>query len=294
MTCTSNTVVGVKFLGGCASLMNIQEIFAKGGPAMWPLLALSILSMSVILERIWFWTTTLTKEKQIVNRVIDSARRGQWGKAHQIAKQSSNLPMGRFLYAPLRLQSPDPELFRLALEAAADEELASMRRGDKVFEAVIAMAPLLGLLGTVLGLINSLGSIRLGDIGTSSSADVTLGIAEALITTATGLIVAIISLAFYRVFQGLMFGQVKIFRKAGNELELMYRQNWPYAKSQLQIPETEEEEEIEAEEPEEIDEPLLKFPLVEEDNNHSNPEPEKKAKPIKKSESLEEETKEEK
>ncbi len=69
---------------------------------MWPLLILSILSTSVILERIWFWTTTLTKEKQIVNRVIDSARRGQWGKAHQIAKQSSNQPMGRFLYARLR------------------------------------------------------------------------------------------------------------------------------------------------------------------------------------------------
>jgi biopolymer transport protein ExbB len=178
----------------------------------------------------------------------------------------------------------------LALEAAADEELASMRRGDKVFEAVIAMAPLLGLLGTVLGLINSLGSIRLGDIGTSSAADVTLGIGAALISTATGLIVAIISLAFYRFFQGLMFGQVKIFRKAGNELELMYRQNWPYPKSQLQIPETEEEEA--AEEPEEIDEPLLKFPLVEEDNNHSNPEAEKKAKPIKKSESVEEEKEE--
>lgn len=273
--------------------MNIQEIFAKGGPAMWPLLILSILSMSVVIERIWFWGTTLTKEKQIVNRVIDSARRGQWGKAHQIAKQSSNQPMGRFLYAPLRLESPDPELFRLALEAAADEELAFMRRGDKIFEAVIAMAPLLGLLGTVLGLINSLGSIRLGDIGTSSSADVTLGIAEALISTATGLIVAIISLAFYRLFQGLMFGQAKIFRKAGNELELMYRQNWPYPKSQLQILETDEEEESE-EESEETNEPLLKFPLIDEDNNNSIPETEKRPKPVKKSESLEEEEKEEK
>ncbi len=50
MTYTSNTVVGVKFLGGCASSMNIQEIFAKGGPAMWPLLILSILSMSVVIE----------------------------------------------------------------------------------------------------------------------------------------------------------------------------------------------------------------------------------------------------
>jgi len=86
-----------------------------------------------------------------------------------------------------------------------------------------------------------------------------------------------------------MFGQAKIFRKAGNELELMYRQNWPYPKSQLQIPETQEEEEIEAEESEEINEPLLKFPLVDEDNNNSSPEPEKKAKPVKKSESLDEE-----
>lgn len=164
-----------------------------------------------------------------------------------------------------------------------------MRRGDKIFEAVIAMSPLLGLLGTVLGLINSLGSIRLGDIGTSSSADVTLGIAEALISTATGLIVAIISLAFYRLFQGLMFGQAKIFRKAGNELELMYRQNWPYPKSQLQILETDEEEESE-----ETNEPLLKFPLIDEDNNNSIPETEKRPKPVKKSESLEEEEKEEK
>jgi biopolymer transport protein ExbB len=188
--------------------------------------------------------------------------------------------MGRFLYAPLRLESPDPELFRLALEAGADEELAFMRRGDKIFEAVIAMSPLLGLLGTVLGLINSLGSIRLGDIGTSSSADVTLGIAEALISTATGLIVAIISLAFYRLFQGLMFGQAK---------KLMYRQNWPYPKSQLQILETDEEEESE-----ETNEPLLKFPLIDEDNNNSIPETEKKPKPVKKSESLEEEEKEEK
>ncbi|MBE9142611.1 MotA/TolQ/ExbB proton channel family protein [Planktothrix mougeotii] len=266
--------------------MNIQEIFAKGGPAMWPLLILSILSMTVIVERIWFWITTLTKEKQIVNRVIDSARRGQWGKAHQIAKQSSNQPMGRFLYAPLRLQSPDPELFRLALEAAADEELAFMRRGDKVFEAVIAMAPLLGLLGTVLGLINSLGSIRLGDIGTSSASDVTLGIAEALISTATGLIVAILSLAFYRFFQGLMFGQAKIFRKAGNELELLYRQNWPYAKSQLQIPETEAEEEQEAE----TEEPIFKHLFVDRDNNHNaSVEPEKIIKPGEPSEVLDEE-----
>ena len=213
--------------------MNIQEIFAKGGPAMWPLLVLSVLSVSTIIERLWFWANTLTREQQIFKRVTDAARRGQWGAAYQAAKQVSNQPMGRFLYAPLRIETPDPELFSLALEAAADEELAAMRRGDKILEAVIALCPMLGLLGTVLGLINSLGSIRLGDIGTSSASEVTLGIGEALISTATGLIIAIISLTFYRLFQAFSFGQSKVFRQAGNELELLYRQDWPEVKSQL-------------------------------------------------------------
>lgn len=206
----------------------VKELFAKGGPAMWPLLALSILSLATILERLWFWASIALKERAIVNRVLEAARY-DWGVANEIARQANRQPIGRFLYAPLRLQQPDPEVFRLALEAAADDELASMRRGDKVLEAVIALAPLLGLLGTVLGLINSLGSIRLGDLGTSSTAGVTLGIGEALISTATGLVVAITSLAFYRVFQSFLFQQVKIFRKAGSELELLYRQFWPQA-----------------------------------------------------------------
>lgn len=231
--------------------MDIQQIFDRGGPAMWPLMVLSILSISTIIERLWFWGNTLTRERQIVNRVLDVARRGQWGMAYQIAKQSNHRPMGRFFYAPLKLATPDPELFSLALEAAAEDELVSMRRGDKILEAVIALSPMLGLLGTVLGLINSLGSIRLGDIGTSSAADVTLGIGEALISTATGLIVAIISLAFYRLFQGFSFSQVKVFRKAGNELELLYRQDWPEVKAQMQLPGEANDSSLEVEEPQE-------------------------------------------
>ncbi|MCU0547435.1 MAG: MotA/TolQ/ExbB proton channel family protein [Oscillatoriaceae cyanobacterium Prado104] len=208
--------------------MNIQELFQKGGPAMWPLLMLSILSVSTIIERLWFWASLLTKEKQIVSRVLDAAR-SDWGAASEIARQANRQPIGRFLSAPLRLYNPEPELFRLALEAAADEELASMRRGDKILESVIALAPLLGLLGTVLGLINSLSSIRLGDIGTAATSGVTLGISEALITTASGMVVAIFTLAFYRIFQAFLFNQAKIFRRAGNELELLYRQYWPAA-----------------------------------------------------------------
>jgi biopolymer transport protein ExbB len=205
--------------------VDIVRIFRDGGPAMWPLLALSILSLSVIIERLWFWVRILTQESEIVNRILNTAS-ANWGSATELAKRAVNQPIGRFLYAPLRLIRPDPELFRLALEASAEDELSSMRQGEKVLEAVIALAPLLGLLGTVLGLIQSLGNIRLGDLGTAAAAGVTTGIGQSLISTATGLIVAISSLVFYRLFQGFVVNQVKVFRRAGSDLELLYRQYW--------------------------------------------------------------------
>jgi biopolymer transport protein ExbB len=206
--------------------VNIPELFARGGIAMWPLLFLSILALGTILERLWFWSRIVTREREVSGRVIEAARR-EWPAATEIAHRSSVLPMGRFLYAPLKLQSPEPEVFRLALETAANEELAVMSKGDKILELVIALSPLLGLLGTVLGLINSLGSIQISDLGSGdATAGTSLGISEALISTATGLIIAIVSLAFYRLFQGLVFGQAKMFRRAGSELELLYRQSW--------------------------------------------------------------------
>ncbi|TAE98186.1 MAG: MotA/TolQ/ExbB proton channel family protein [Oscillatoriales cyanobacterium] len=171
--------------------MNIQELFQKGGPAMWPLLVLSIVSVSTIIERLWFWASLLSKEKQIVNRILDVA-----------------------------------------------EELASMRRGDKILEATIALAPLLGLLGTVLGLMNSIQKANPGDISAEATKGVTLGISEALITTASGMVVAIFTLVFYRIFQAFLFNQAKIFRKAGNELELLYRQYWPTANAKGRSPDT--------------------------------------------------------
>ena len=203
--------------------MNIEEIVNKIGPVVWPLLFFSVLSLSVIFERIWFWLRILTQERKIVDRVIDAAR-DDWGIAAEIAERASRQPIGRFLYAPLSLPRRDPETFRLALESTAENELALMRRGEKVLELVIAVAPLLGLFGTVWGLIQSLESIKISDLGTEASAGVTTGIGESLYSTAAGLVVAIFSLIFYRWFQALLVNQVKIFRQSGNELELLYRQ----------------------------------------------------------------------
>ncbi|MGB3237971.1 MAG: MotA/TolQ/ExbB proton channel family protein [Geitlerinemataceae cyanobacterium] len=203
----------------------VRELFIKGGPAMWPLLFLSILSIATIVERIVFWARVLTKERELVDRILETARY-DWTMARQVAQQAQNQPIGRFLSAPLQLERPNPEVFELSLESTADEELANMRRGDKILEAVIALSPLLGLFGTVLGLIRSLGSISISDLGTAATTGVTLGIGESLISTASGLVVAMISVAFYRLFQAFVFNQVKLFRKAGSELELVYRQFW--------------------------------------------------------------------
>ncbi|MBF2064425.1 MAG: MotA/TolQ/ExbB proton channel family protein [Calothrix sp. C42_A2020_038] len=206
--------------------MDIVAEFRRGGPAMYPLLALSILALSVIFERLWFWLRMLNREGLIVERVLEAAREN-WGLARDIAQRATDQPIGRFLYAPLSLSKNDPESFRLALEATAEDELTGMRRGEKLLEAVIALAPLLGLFGTVWGLIQSLRAIKIGDLGTEATAGVTTGIGESLISTATGMVVAITSLVFYRLFQAFIFNQVQVFRKAGNELELLYRQSPP-------------------------------------------------------------------
>nr|WP_211083924.1 MotA/TolQ/ExbB proton channel family protein [Cylindrospermopsis raciborskii] len=193
---------------------------------MWPLLVLSVLSVSVIFERLWFWLRILSQEKQVVERVLDAAI-DSWEIATEIAQKATDQPIGRFLYAPLGLQKSDAETFKLALESTAAEEIAGMRRGEKLLESVIALSPLLGLLGTVLGLIQSLRAIKIGDLGTESTAGVTTGIGESLISTASGLIVAIVTLVFYRLFQSFAVNQVKVFNKAGNDLELLYRQSPP-------------------------------------------------------------------
>ena len=212
--------------------MSISELFANGGPAMVPLLFLSFLSLSTIIERGWFWSKILTHEREIAGRVIEAARR-DWDAATEIARKSVNQPIGRFLHSALDLEDPDPDVFQLALQASADEEIATMRRGEKILEATVALGPLLGLLGTVLGLIRSLKDIRISDLGTDSTAGVTLGISEALISTATGMIVAITALVFYRLFQSFVSSQAKLFRQSGNELELLYRKGWSRSQRQM-------------------------------------------------------------
>lgn len=213
--------------------VTLSEFINNVGIVFWPLSFLSILSLGTILERIFYWFGLLLKENLILERVMETAT-NNWEMAARVARDYRKHPIGNFLYSPLKLNDPDPEVFHLALETAADDELALMRKGEKVLETAITISPLLGLLGTVLGLIKSVGSITIGDLGTASVSNVSTGIGQALYSTALGLGIAIFTLVFSRLFQGFWSNQVRIFRKAGNELEVLYRQHLLEAQSDLE------------------------------------------------------------
>lgn len=207
-------------------MMRFFDLFLKGGPVMYPLLALSVLTMAYAFDRAWFWIRLVTQENRIVNDVLDAARY-DLAKAHEITLLARYLPIGRFLLAPLQLNHPSPETFRLAMEAAGDKEFVQMRKGDKFLETVVAIAPLLGLLGTVTGLITTFNNLNIGGGGsTAEASQAAAGIGEALITTAAGMIVAIIALLVLRIMVTLQAQQMDYFSEVGSELELIYRQVW--------------------------------------------------------------------
>jgi biopolymer transport protein ExbB len=202
------------------------SLIIRGGPVMVPIVLLSILTIATGLERAWFWFQLFRQEDKVVHDVLDAAR-FDLERAMAIAEQSQSNPMGRFLLAPLRLRQPTPETFRLAMEAAADKEFVQMKKGDKFLETVVAVSPLLGLLGTVTGLIATFGNLNIGGGGTTEQAtQAAAGIGEALITTAAGMVVAIMALVIYRLFVTFQAQQMNYFSDVGSELELVYRQVW--------------------------------------------------------------------
>jgi len=194
---------------------------------MVPLLGLSILAMALVLERLVFWWQLTRQQDRVIQDTLALYRRSPRA-ALQKLEQHATLPMARIFLAALELEQATPDEFRLALESAAQAELPLLRRFNTVFDTIISVAPLLGLLGTILGLIQSFSSLRLGDLGGTQTAGVTAGISEALISTAAGLIVAIITLLFANMFRGLYQRQVALIQEYGGQLELLHRRRQEY------------------------------------------------------------------
>jgi len=203
--------------------MEISNLFQAGGIVMWPLLFFSVLGVALIIERITFWVKISNRQNRIVQAVLKVYRQGNVVAALDILHRNADLPIARIFLAALELEEPNPEEFRLALESEAQAEIPLLKRFQNIFDTIIGLAPLLGLLGTVLGLITSFASLNIGDVGGTKTAGVTSGISEALVSTASGLVVAIITLFIANSFRGMYLRQIAWIQEYGGQLELLYR-----------------------------------------------------------------------
>ena len=172
-------------------------IIAKGGPVMYPIIGLSILGLAIILER--FWTLVLRKSRILPRRLFrevqDRVDRGEIGEAITACKRDDS-PLARILLAGLQYHRAPREAVRDKLEDTGRREAAGLDRYLATLSTIASVEPLLGLLGTVTGMIRMFGAMVSAEPGNLPR--LSAGIGEALITTAGGLAVAIPCYIFYR------------------------------------------------------------------------------------------------
>ncbi|NEP63730.1 MAG: MotA/TolQ/ExbB proton channel family protein [Symploca sp. SIO2G7] len=207
--------------------MSTSEVFAAGGIVMWPLLIFSVVTLVLTIERSVFWFRINRRQRPLIKQVLELYRQ-QPADAFPLLKRHLNFPMVRIFLEALQLDGASPNQFRLALEGAAHAERPLLKRFNSVFQTIIAVAPLLGLLGTILGLIRSFSSIRIGEVGANANA-VTGGISEALVSTAAGMVVAIFALAVFNIFRSLYRRQVDLLQESTSQLEILYE--WHYRRA---------------------------------------------------------------
>ncbi|MGB3517225.1 MAG: MotA/TolQ/ExbB proton channel family protein [Elainellaceae cyanobacterium] len=203
-------------------MQNLIDTLVAGGIVMVPLLGFSLLSIGLIIERLVFWSRVNRRQRRVVQETLSLFQHDPVAVVDTL-KRHADLPIARiFLEAFEVSYNLSPVGFRLALESATQAEIPLLRRFNTAFDIVISAAPLLGLLGTILGLIRSFSSLQLGDLGASNAAAVTGGISEALVSTAAGMAVAIFTLIFANLFRGFYRRQLALIQEQGGQLELLY------------------------------------------------------------------------
>ena len=203
--------------------MGLIELFRSGGVVMWPLLGCSLLATTLILERGLFWLPLYQQQEPFIQQALQLYSTKPQAAIDSLRKQT-HFPIARIFLAALTLEQGNPEDFRLALESAAQAEMPLLKRFNTAFETIIGVAPLLGLLGTILGLMQTFSSLRIGEAVGESAGNVTAGIGTALISTAAGLVVAIATLLFANLYMGLYRRQRSAIETYSGRLELLYRQ----------------------------------------------------------------------
>jgi biopolymer transport protein ExbB len=193
------------------------NLFIKGGPIMYPLLVCSIIALTVIIERALFWIgEDYKRDQSLVNEVLSLAEQGRWETIRAKIGSSKDFII-RILVAGILHREFS---IAKAMETAASDELDRMRRYLPVLDTIITVSPLLGIFGTVIGIILSFE--MLGSAGIEEPQAVTAGIAQALITTASGLGIAILSLFPFNYFNSRIEKAATTIEKYATSLEIVY------------------------------------------------------------------------
>jgi biopolymer transport protein ExbB len=180
--------------------LDLIQIIHQGAIATYPLIIMSVISLTIIFERLWSLKNIGSLTLRITESLLEPLKKGQRDLAIAISRQNSHCPAGRIFLSVLE---KDPgarsDLANTVASEAMFEETQKLRKHLWILGTVASSAPFIGLLGTVVGIIKSFESMAVA--GTGGFAVVAAGISEALVATALGLGVAIIALIFYNYFQ---------------------------------------------------------------------------------------------
>jgi biopolymer transport protein ExbB len=194
-------------------MTSVIDVLIKGGIVMIPLLACSLISLALTIERALFWTKL--KSRRAIEEILALVEKGEFEPALRLGKASPE-PIARVLAAGIAYRNPAPAK---AMESAAQAEIPVLKRRLGILDTIVTLAPLLGLLGTVVGMISSFDIMSEAGMGQPHA--VTGGVAEALIATATGLLIAILTLVSYNYFTARAEREIDAMEHFCSSLELL-------------------------------------------------------------------------
>ncbi len=194
-------------------MTQVVDIIIKGGIVMIPLLACSVISLALTIERLIFWARI--RSQRALQQMLALVEAGEFDTALKLGKGSPH-PIARVMAAGLAHRNPAPAK---AMEAAAQAQIPVLKSRLGTLDTIITLAPLLGLLGTVVGMIGSFDIMSEAGMGQPHA--ITGGVAEALIATATGLLIAIMTLIPYNYFNSRVEKELDAMEHFSSSLELL-------------------------------------------------------------------------
>jgi len=201
--------------GGVLGSNWLIDKFRKGGPIMWPILIVSIIGLTVVIERIFWWTGRwFRRDPKRIEKVFTAIEQNDVAEASRLSRGSRD-PVLRMMWNGLNHQHAS---LQGALQVAAGIEIKRAGRFLVVMDTLVTLAPLLGLLGTITGLIRSFSFLGNEELAVQA---VTGGIAEALIATACGLGIAIFALIPFNFFTSRVSNLEFELQTAATNLEVM-------------------------------------------------------------------------